>query len=65
MEMNLWSIILFVVVLVYLAVVLFIRVGFNTREGERRLKDRRASSMHMPIERRRSPMDRREVSRRN
>ena len=64
MEMNFWSIVLFGLVLVYLTVVLFIRVGFNSRQGERRLKDRRTASAHIPIERRRNSMDRRGDSRR-
>jgi len=65
MEINFWSTSLFIVVIVYLAVVLFIRIGVNSRQGERRLKDRRVASVHIPIERRRNPMDRRGDSRRN
>jgi len=64
MEMNFWSIVLFGFVLIYLAVVIFIRVGLNSRKGERRLKDRRVATIHIPIERRRTRVDRREESRR-
>jgi len=64
MEKEVFYLALLIGVLVYIIPVLKMRIGLNRRKDDRRLKDRRVATVHMPIERRRNPMDRRGLSRR-
>ena len=64
MEMNIWSIGLLIIVSIYIVIVLFVRTERNHRKGERRLKERRVATVHIPVERRQNSIDRREMSRR-
>jgi len=53
-----------VVLMTYVISVLFFRLGITKRDEDRRLKDRRVAHVHMPIERRQSHGDRRQLDRR-
>jgi len=64
MDKDIFYLALAIGMAVYIIPVLTMRIGLNRRKDDRRLKDRRVARAHIPIERRRNPVDRREESRR-
>ena len=53
-----------IALMTYVVSVLFFRLGIKQRDEDRRLKDRRVSHVHAPIERRSNSLDRRQLDRR-
>ena len=64
MDTNLIETGALVVLMTYIISVIFFRLGISKRDEDRRLKDRRVSYVHAPIERRASHPDRRQLERR-
>jgi len=63
MDINSWYLIALVLAIIYIIPVLIIRIGLNRRKDNRRIKDRRVSFQHVPIERRKNNYDRRAANR--